>query len=77
MNISVYLPETLKASFDVYVKSNGITQNAAVRKAIELLLEKESKQKWGNWINQLGGDNDFPTLKEIRDDQKPPREDFF
>jgi len=61
MNLSVYLPNTIKRRLDSYVKKKGLTTNGAIRKAVELLLESESKKKWGNWINQLEPDPDFPS----------------
>ena len=77
MNISIYLPDSLKNSFDSYVKNNGMTRNAAVRKAIELLLKNDEKRQWGDWMNDLDSDPDFPTKEGIRMDLKPPQEDFF
>lgn len=77
MNISVYLPDGLKKNFDAYVKNEGITQNAGIRKAIELLLEQESKKQWGNWINELEPDPDFPDVIDLRKDLKPPSEQLF
>ncbi len=43
MNILVYLPDNLKDRFEAYIKSKGTTKNAAIRKAIELLLNQEKK----------------------------------
>lgn len=77
MNISVYLPDTLKSRFDSYVKKKGMTTNGAIRKAVELLLKNESNKKWGDWINQLEPDPDFPSIKDLRMDLKPPKEDLF
>ncbi len=77
MNISVYLPNHLKRRFDVYIRNNGITQNAAIRKAIELLLKNDSNKKWGDWVNQLEPDAGFPDIEEIRRDLKPPKENIF
>lgn len=74
MNISVYLPDSLKSRFDSYVKKKGMTTNGAIRKAVELLLKVESKQKWGDWINQIEADHEFPGIEELRGDLKPPKE---
>ena len=77
MNISVYLPDALKSRFDSYVKSKGITTNGAIREAVELLLKTESSKKWGDWINQLEPDHDFPCIEDLRKDLKAPKEDIF
>ncbi len=77
MNISVYLPDTLKNRFDSYVKNKGMTTNGAIRKAVELLLKNESNKKWGDWIDQLEPDLDFPAIEDLRMDLKPPKEDLF
>ena len=77
MNISVYLPDTLKAQFDSYVKNKEMTTNGAIRKAVELLLKSESNKKWGNWINELEPDADFPSIEELRSGLQPPQEDLF
>ena len=77
MNISVYLPDSLKSRFDAFVKKKGLTTNAAIRKAVELMLKNESDKKWGDWINQLESDPDFPGIEELRMDLKPPKENLF
>lgn len=77
MNISVYLPDSLKSRFDSYVKNKGMTTNGAIRKAVELLLKNESNKNWGDWINQLEPDPDFPSIEDLRMDLKPPKEDLF
>ena len=77
MNISVYLPDSLKSRFDAFVKKKGMTRNGAIRKAVELMLKDESNKKWGGWINQLEPDPDFPDIEDLRIDLKPPKEDLF
>ena len=77
MNISVYLPDSLKSRFDAFVKKKGLTTNAAIRKAVELMLKNESDKKWGDWINHLEPDPDFPGIEELRMDLKLPKEDLF
>jgi predicted transcriptional regulator len=77
MNFSVYLPDTLKSRLDAYVKEKGISTNSVIRKAVESFLNKEKDQKWGDWINQLEPDIDFPDLNELRMGMKPPAEDIF
>ena len=74
MNISVYLPDRLKKSLDAYVKTEGISQNAGIRKAVELLLEQEGKKKWGNWLEELEPDPEFPDVNDLRKDLIPPTE---
>lgn len=77
MNISVYLPDGLKARFDSYVKNKGLTTSGAIREAVELLLKREANKKWGNWIDKLEPDPEFPSIDEIRMDLKEPREKLF
>mgnify|MGYP005822334915 CR=1 FL=1 len=77
MNISVYLPDNLKSRFDSYVKNKGLTTNAAIRKAVELLLNQEKKSKWGDWINHIEPDTEFPSVDDLRKDLFPPKETIF
>ncbi|WOK09367.1 MAG: ribbon-helix-helix domain-containing protein [Imperialibacter sp.] len=77
MNISVYLPDNLKSRFDSYVKNKGLTTNAAIRKAVELLLNQEKKSKWGDWINHIEPDTEFPSVDDLRKDLIPPKETIF
>lgn len=77
MNISVYLPDSLKNRFDSYVKNKGLTTNAAIRKAVELLLTQEKKSTWGDWINHIEPDAEFPSVDDLRKDLIPPKETFF
>ncbi|MEQ9287683.1 MAG: ribbon-helix-helix domain-containing protein [Cyclobacteriaceae bacterium] len=77
MNISVYLPDNLKSRLDSYVKKRGMTTSGAIQKAVELLLKNESNKKWGDWINQLEPDNQFPSIEDIRMDLNPSKEDIF
>jgi Arc/MetJ-type ribon-helix-helix transcriptional regulator len=77
MKISVYLPQALKMRFDAYVKKNGLSTNRAIRNAVELLLNKEAEKKWGDWIDELESDTNFPDIKELRTGSNLPREDIF
>ncbi|MBV6645375.1 MAG: hypothetical protein KI790_07985 [Cyclobacteriaceae bacterium] len=77
MNLSIYLPEGLKGRFDNYLKSKGINRNAAIRKAIELLLQQEEKASWGKWINQLEADQDLPEFESFRSELKKPSDHIF
>lgn len=77
MNISVYLPDTLKSRFDSYVKNKGMTTNGAIRQAVELLLKNDTNKKWGDWVNDLKPDPEFPNVEDLRKDLKPPKEDIF
>jgi len=54
-----------------------MTTNGAIRKAVELLLKNESNKKWGDWINRLEPDPEFPNVEDLRMDLKPPKEDIF
>ena len=47
MNVSVYLPNNLRSRFESYIKSKGITRNAAICNAIELLLKTGKKHLGG------------------------------
>lgn len=47
MDISVYLPDQLKAQFDAYVKKKNTSRNTAIRKAVELLLRQRKKEQMG------------------------------
>ena len=77
MNISVYLPDNLKNRFDSYVKKKGLTTNAAIRKAVELLLKQEKKSTWGDWIDHIEPDTEFPSVNKLRKDLMPPKENIF
>lgn len=77
MNISVYLPDKLKSRLDSYAKSKGLTTNAAIRSAVELLLNQEKKAKWGDWINHIEPDTEFPSVEELRKDLISPKESIF
>ncbi len=77
MNISVYLPDALKIRFDSYLEKEGMNTNDAIRKAVELLLKNENSKNWGRWINQLEPDPEFPSIEELRNDLKTPKEDLF
>ncbi len=77
MNISVYLPDNLKSRLDSYVKSKGMSTNEAIRKAVELLLKTETDKKWGDWIDQIEPDSEFPDIDELRIDLKQPKENLF
>lgn len=77
MNISVYLPNKLKSRLDSYIKDKGLTTNAAIRKAVELLLYKEKKAAWGDWINHIEPDTEFRSVDELRKDLILPKETIF
>lgn len=77
MNLSVYLPEALQSRFESYTKSKGITRNAAIRNAIELLLSQEKKVTWDDWIDQIKPNEDFEPFESYRSELTPPREDIF
>ncbi len=77
MNISVYLPDSLKSRFDSYVKSKEITANGAIRKAIELLLKQDKKSTWGSWMDDFQGDPSFKALDSYRSDLKTPNKQIF
>lgn len=77
MNISIYLPDDLKNRFESYVRVKGITKNAAVRNAVELLLKNEKKASWGSWMDDFRGD---PTVKELdyyRSELREPDQNIF
>ncbi len=74
VKISVYLPDSLKSRLDSYVKNKGLTSNAAIRKAVELLLSQEKQSKWGGWVNQIEPDIEFPSVDDLRKDLIPPKE---
>ncbi|MEM6644124.1 MAG: hypothetical protein AAF616_14180, partial [Bacteroidota bacterium] len=73
----VYLPDELKSRFDSYVKRKGLTTNGAIRRAVELLLKNESNKSWGNWINELEPDPDFPSVEALRTGLKSPEENLL
>lgn len=77
MNISVYLPNNLKTRFESYIKSKGITKNAAIRGAIELLLKQEKKVSWGSWMDNFKGDSEFKNIESFRVELKEPKRDIF
>ena len=77
MNISVYLPNNLKSRFESYIKSKGITRNAAIRNAIELFLKQEKKASWGSWINSFKGDPEIKNFESYRSELKEPKSDIL
>lgn len=77
MNISIYLPGNLKNRLESYVKRKRITKNAAIRNAIELLLNQEKKASWGSWINNFKGDPAVKSFESYRSELKKPRQDIF
>lgn len=74
MNISLYLPDNLKDELDAYVKDKGINKNSAIRQAIELMLDQEKKRNWGDWINHIEPNNEFPSVENLRKDLSQPGE---
>ncbi|MCG8321880.1 MAG: ribbon-helix-helix domain-containing protein [Cytophagales bacterium] len=77
MNISVYLPDNLKNRSESYIRSKGITKNAAIRNAIELLLKQEKKASWGPWMDNFKGDSAFKPFEAYRSELEEPRQDIF
>lgn len=74
MNISVYIPDNLKDELESYVTHKGINKNAAIRKAIELLLKQEKQSAWGDWINHITPNEELPSVEDLRKDLLPPKE---
>ncbi len=77
MDMTVYLPDTLKAQIDSYAKSKGISKNEAIRRAIEQLLWQEQTASWGTWINNLASDSALDNFESYRSELKEPQEDVF
>ena len=77
MNISVCLPGSLKDRLDSYANSKGITKNAAVRNAIELLLEQEKTSSWGSWMDHFTRDPSVGNFELNRSELEAPRKDIF
>ncbi|WKN40738.1 CopG family transcriptional regulator [Tunicatimonas pelagia] len=77
MNISIYLPEALKIQIDSYAKNKGISKNAAIRRAIEQLLQREQKSSWGTWIDKLVDEPTLDRFESYRSELKSPRDDIF
>ena len=77
MNISVYLPDNLKSRLESYISMKGITKNAAIRNAIELLLKQEKNASWGAWMDNFKGDPAFKSFESNRSALEKPRQDIF
>lgn len=77
MNISIYLPDTLKTQIDSYAKNKGISKNATIRQAIEQLLQQEKTSSWGTWIDNLIEDSALDDFESYRDELEEPRSDIF
>lgn len=77
MNISIYLPDSLKSQMEAYAKRQGISKNATVRRAIELLLQQEQTISWGKWIDDFTDDPAFVTFESYRTELKEPSSDIF
>jgi len=72
MNISIYIPDHLKSKLEVYSQNNGITKNAAIRRAIEMLIKHDNQSKWGDWINQITP-NQIDPFESYRSELKDPK----
>jgi len=77
MNISVYLPDDLKNRLESYIKSKGISKNAAIRRAVEILLKQEKEASWGAWMKNFKGDPSLKAFESHRSGLKKPNENIF
>ncbi len=77
MNISIYLPAPLKSQIESYAKREGLSKNAAIRRAIEQLLQQENKASWGEWIDHLSVDPTPIAFESYRSELEAPSEDIF
>lgn len=77
MNISIYLPDKLKQKLDRYATDKGISKNAAIRKAVEILLTQEKQKAWGSWIEGFDGDQSVEAFESHRQNLKKPNEAIF
>ena len=77
MNISIYLPAPLKSQIESYAKREGMSKNAAIRRAIEQLLQQERTVSWGKWIDNLSADSTLVDFESYRSELKAPSEDIF
>lgn len=77
MNLSVYLPDNLKNELESFVAQNKTTKNAAIRMAVEMLLNQERKTHWGEWMSDFQGDPAIKEFESFRSELKEPTQELF
>jgi hypothetical protein len=73
MNFNIYLDSALGAALKRLAKRRKMTRNALIRRAVEDLLEKESRsQAWSEVVLDWEGVPDFPAFESHRADLEDP-----
>ncbi len=78
MNFNIYLDTKIGAALKRLAKRRKLTRNALIRKAVEELLEKETRsQEWSEAVLQWQGDPKFASFESHRAGLTEPTQDPF
>ena len=67
MNFNIYLDSEVVAALKRLAKRRKMTRNALIRKAVEELLEKETRSdRWSEAVLQWQGDAEFAPFESHR-----------
>jgi len=78
MNFNIYLDNEVGAALKRLAKRRKSTRNALIRKAVEELLERESRsQEWSEAVLRWHGDTKFASFESHRAKLAEPPQDPF
>jgi predicted transcriptional regulator len=78
MNFNIYLDSEIGAALKRLAKRRKLTRNALIRKAVEDLLERETRsQAWSEAVLQWQGDAKFVPFESHRAKLTEPARDPF
>jgi predicted transcriptional regulator len=78
MNFNIYLDSEIGAALKRLAKRRKLTRNALIRKAVEELLEKETRSReWSEAVLQWQGDPQFARFESHRAKLAEPAQDPF
>ena len=78
MNFNIYLDSKIGAALQRLAKRRKLARNALIRKAVEELLEKETRsQEWSEAVLQWQGDPEFVPFESHRATLSEPAQDPF
>jgi predicted transcriptional regulator len=76
MNFNIYLDSEIGAALKRLAKRRKLTRNALIRKAVEDLLEKETRsQEWSEAVLQWQGGAKFAPFESHRAELAEPTQD--